>query len=36
VMGSNLRPISGRAFFGHRVDGILNQATCPVAVVSSS
>ncbi len=36
VLGSNLRPISGRVFFGHRVDALLRQATCPVAVVSSS
>jgi Kef-type K+ transport system membrane component KefB/nucleotide-binding universal stress UspA family protein len=36
VLGSNIRPISGRVFFGHRVDALLRQATCPVAVVSSS
>lgn len=36
VLGSNIRPITGRAFFGHRVDTLLRQASCPVAVVSSS
>lgn len=36
VLGSNIRPISGRVFFGHRVDALLSQANCPVAVVSSS
>lgn len=34
VMGSNIRQISGRVFFGHRVDAILNKATCPIALVS--
>ncbi len=36
VLGSNIRQITGRVFFGHAVDGILARATCPVAVVSSS
>jgi nucleotide-binding universal stress UspA family protein len=36
VLGSNKRPITGRVFFGHRVDALLRKATCPVAVVSSS
>jgi Kef-type K+ transport system membrane component KefB/nucleotide-binding universal stress UspA family protein len=36
ILGSNIRPISGRVFFGHRVDTLLRQASCPVAVVSSS
>ncbi|WP_129112851.1 cation:proton antiporter domain-containing protein [Halegenticoccus tardaugens] len=35
VLGSNLRPLSGRAFFGHRVEYIARNAPCPVAVVSS-
>ncbi len=36
VLGSHLRMITGRAFFGHRVDAILSKASCPVAVVSST
>lgn len=36
VLGSNIRMITGRVFFGHLVDAILNRATCPVAVVSST
>jgi nucleotide-binding universal stress UspA family protein len=35
VIGSNLRHISGRAFFGHHVDTTLARANCPVAIVSS-
>jgi nucleotide-binding universal stress UspA family protein len=35
VLGTNLRLITGRVFFGHRVDAILSQANCPVAVLSS-
>ncbi len=35
VMGSNLRPVSTRAFFGHRVEHILRNAPCAVAVISS-
>jgi nucleotide-binding universal stress UspA family protein len=34
VLGSIIRMITGRVFFGHRVDAILNRATCPVAVLS--
>ena len=34
VMGSSVRTISGRAFFGHRADAILNKAPCPVAVIT--
>jgi len=34
VMGTNLRGISARAFFGHRVEAILRNAKCPVAVVT--
>ena len=36
VMGSSVRTISGRAFFGHRTDAILNKAPCPVAVITLS
>jgi Kef-type K+ transport system membrane component KefB len=36
VIGSHVRPITGRAFFGPGVDSILRHAACPVAVVSSS
>jgi nucleotide-binding universal stress UspA family protein len=35
VLGSNIRMITGRVFYGHRVDAILNRANCPVAVISS-
>jgi nucleotide-binding universal stress UspA family protein len=35
VLGTNLRMITGRVFFGHGVDAILSQANCPVAVLSS-
>ncbi len=35
VLGSNIRMITGRVFFGHGVDAILSQANCPVAVLSS-
>ncbi|MDF5721981.1 MAG: cation:proton antiporter [Rhizonema sp. PD37] len=34
VLGSNVRTVSGRAFFGHRADAILNKAQCPVAVIT--
>lgn len=34
VLGSNIRTVSGRAFFGHRADAILNKAQCPVAVIT--
>lgn len=35
VLGSNMRLVTGRVFFGHRVDAILSRANCPVAVLSS-
>ncbi len=35
VLGSNIRMITGRAFFGHRIDTILSRAECPVAILSS-
>ena len=35
VLGSNIRMVTGRVFFGHGVSAILNQANCPVAVLSS-
>ncbi|MBW4581750.1 MAG: cation:proton antiporter [Tildeniella nuda ZEHNDER 1965/U140] len=35
VLGSNIRMMTGRIFFGHGVNAILNQANCPVAVLSS-
>lgn len=36
LLGSTLRMVTGRAFFGHRVDAILRKASCPVAVISSA
>lgn len=36
VLGSNLRQVTGRVFLGHRVDAILAQANCPVALVTSN
>ena len=36
VLGSSVRLATGRVFFGHRVDAILNRAACPVAVISAS
>ena len=36
VLGSNLRQVTGRVFLGHRVDAILSQANCPVALVTTS
>lgn len=36
VLGSSVRLATGRVFFGHRVDAILNRAHCPVAVISAS
>lgn len=35
IMGSEIRPASQRAFFGHRVEHVVKNAPCPVAVVSS-
>jgi Kef-type K+ transport system membrane component KefB/nucleotide-binding universal stress UspA family protein len=34
VMGSSIHTGSGRVFFGHRADAILNKASCPVAVIT--
>lgn len=34
VLSSNLRPVSQRAFFGHRVDHVLRSTTCPVVIVT--
>jgi Kef-type K+ transport system membrane component KefB len=36
VIASNRRPVTQRAFFGHRVDHILTHAPCPVVVVSGN
>jgi Kef-type K+ transport system membrane component KefB/nucleotide-binding universal stress UspA family protein len=35
MLGSTIRLVTGRAFFGHRVDAILTKTHCPVAVISS-
>jgi Kef-type K+ transport system membrane component KefB/nucleotide-binding universal stress UspA family protein len=35
VLGSGLRPLSRRAFLGHRAEYVLKNAPCPVAVVTS-
>ncbi|HEY9824753.1 MAG TPA: universal stress protein, partial [Stenomitos sp.] len=34
VLGTSARMVTGRIFFGHRVDAILNKASCPVALLS--
>ncbi|MBN3887175.1 MAG: cation:proton antiporter [Nostoc sp.] len=34
ILGSNIRMVTGRVFFGHRVDTILSKAHCPVAVIT--
>ncbi|HEX8771235.1 MAG TPA: cation:proton antiporter [Acidimicrobiales bacterium] len=34
VLASGRRPVTDRAFFGHRVDYVISHAPCPVAVVS--
>ncbi|WP_225896016.1 cation:proton antiporter [Dendronalium phyllosphericum] len=34
VLGSSIQTFSGRVFFGHRADAILNKAHCPVAVIT--
>ncbi len=34
VLGTSVRMVTGRVFFGHRVDAILNKSNCPVALVS--
>jgi nucleotide-binding universal stress UspA family protein len=36
ILGSDLRIVTGRVFFGHAVDAILSKANCPVAVITSS
>jgi nucleotide-binding universal stress UspA family protein len=36
VIGSGLRVASTRAFFGHRIERMLEQAPCPVAIVTAS
>ncbi|MDQ3972744.1 MAG: cation:proton antiporter [Actinomycetota bacterium] len=36
VLASNRRPVTQRAFFGHRIDHVLRHASCPVAVVSAT
>lgn len=35
VIGSSLRAVSARAFFGHRVESMLKNAHCPVVVLSA-
>lgn len=34
VLASGRRPVTQRAFFGHRVDFVVGNASCPVVVVS--
>lgn len=34
IIGSHIRMVTGRVFFGHRVDAILSKAHCPVAVIT--
>ena len=34
VLASSRRPVSQRAFFGHRIDYVVGHAPCPVVVVS--
>jgi Kef-type K+ transport system membrane component KefB len=36
VMASGRKPSTHRAFFGHRIDYVISQASCPVAVVAAS
>ena len=35
VLGSSLRAVSARAFFGHRVESVLKNAPCPVVLLSA-
>jgi len=35
VMASSRRPVTQRAFFGHRIDHVVGNAPCPVIVVSA-
>ncbi|MDQ6928538.1 MAG: cation:proton antiporter [Actinomycetota bacterium] len=34
VLASGRKPVTDRAFFGHRIDYVISHADCPVAVVS--
>jgi len=34
VLASGRKPVTTRAFFGHRIDYVISRAPCPVAVVS--
>ncbi len=34
VLASGRKPVTDRAFFGHRIDYLVSHADCPVAVVS--
>ena len=36
ILGSNIRSITGRVFFGHRVDVLLSRASCPVAIITAN
>jgi nucleotide-binding universal stress UspA family protein len=36
IIGSHIRMVTGRVFFGHAVDTLLSKANCPVAVVTLS
>ena len=36
VMASARKPITQRAFFGHRIDYVISHARCPVAVVAAA
>jgi Kef-type K+ transport system membrane component KefB len=35
IIGSSLRAVSARAFFGHRVEAVLKNAPCPVVLLSA-
>lgn len=35
MLGSSLRPVSQRAFFGQRIEYVIKNSPCPVAVLSS-
>ncbi|MBZ5708036.1 cation:proton antiporter [Nannocystis pusilla] len=35
VLGSSLRAVAARAFFGHRVESVLKNASCPVVLLSA-
>ena len=34
ILASGRKPVTDRAFFGHRIDYLVSHADCPVAVVS--